>query len=662
MSSELKLRRGSTVAHSTFTGADGEVTFDTDKNVIVSHDGATVGGFPHTKAADLAAPNGAALVTYLPSGTGAIATNVQSKLRERVSVLDFGADPTGIADSTAAFNLASAALQSYQSLHVPAGNYVADLNAILFRGKTHIDIYGDGEATRIAPTDQGVSSSKVDYHSTFCIDDCSFVTVRDMVIESKGESYGNTDAYGGLAGGDPRTNAIISYGGSAVVVTRSDHVTLQNITGRLCGSVGVFYLSSCEEVVVDNCFANAGSLGYAGFAADNWAASTVKPKRTYKFIDCRTGKEDYTYCCKGSIVLEGDQTTGRLLNVEVVGGVFQDCVVGGDAALLSGAAINAAETRLLVSGVVTKNCYIGVYWAKRGGAVDYSWLSVTGCTLYNNGVTGIYYLIGSATGGTAVSITGNKITTADTSAWAALASPTYDSVKYSAGITSGNYSQGMVRITGNDISGGQYGLYAVDNTRWTVDGNIISGSLSALSMWGGGTLYANANSFESTDASVYTVVMYTANKAVTASYNTSFNVTNNIVKAAADTTADYAINLGGNSSLWVTTHVKGNTILSGVISAPQGSATTYNVDPIVVNAIAKVTVLGLAGANTNVAIQMPKDWIYSGFTTLINSAGTSYAITTLTNNSDGTRGLVRCLILTDVRAVFPVGSQVFLMA
>ena len=48
------------------------------------------------------------LVTYTPAGTGAVATTVQTKLRESVSVLDFGADPTGVADSTAAFALAVA--------------------------------------------------------------------------------------------------------------------------------------------------------------------------------------------------------------------------------------------------------------------------------------------------------------------------------------------------------------------------------------------------------------------------------------------------------------------------------------------------------------------------------------------------------------------------
>jgi hypothetical protein len=58
---------------------------------------------------DLADPAaGASLVGYLPAGTGVVATTVQSKLRESVSVLDFYAngvsgpkvDPTGVIDST----------------------------------------------------------------------------------------------------------------------------------------------------------------------------------------------------------------------------------------------------------------------------------------------------------------------------------------------------------------------------------------------------------------------------------------------------------------------------------------------------------------------------------------------------------------------------------
>ena len=45
MATILQLRRGTTVQHSTFTGAEGEVTVNTTKDTVVVHDGATAGGF-----------------------------------------------------------------------------------------------------------------------------------------------------------------------------------------------------------------------------------------------------------------------------------------------------------------------------------------------------------------------------------------------------------------------------------------------------------------------------------------------------------------------------------------------------------------------------------------------------------------------------------------
>ena len=60
-------------------------------------------------AADLAASTGSSLVGYIAAGSGAVATTVQAKLRESVSVQDFGADPTGAMDATTAINAALAA-------------------------------------------------------------------------------------------------------------------------------------------------------------------------------------------------------------------------------------------------------------------------------------------------------------------------------------------------------------------------------------------------------------------------------------------------------------------------------------------------------------------------------------------------------------------------
>jgi len=50
----------------------------------------------------LAAPSGSSLVGFIQAGTGAVATTVQTKLRETVSFKDFGAVGDGLADDTAA--------------------------------------------------------------------------------------------------------------------------------------------------------------------------------------------------------------------------------------------------------------------------------------------------------------------------------------------------------------------------------------------------------------------------------------------------------------------------------------------------------------------------------------------------------------------------------
>jgi len=49
MAKEVIRRNGTTSEHSAFTGGNSEITVDTDKNTVVVHDGATVGGFPLAK-------------------------------------------------------------------------------------------------------------------------------------------------------------------------------------------------------------------------------------------------------------------------------------------------------------------------------------------------------------------------------------------------------------------------------------------------------------------------------------------------------------------------------------------------------------------------------------------------------------------------------------
>jgi hypothetical protein len=53
MARRIQFRRGTTAQHAVFTGAPGEITVDTDKNVIVVHDGVTLGGFPANRLDDV---------------------------------------------------------------------------------------------------------------------------------------------------------------------------------------------------------------------------------------------------------------------------------------------------------------------------------------------------------------------------------------------------------------------------------------------------------------------------------------------------------------------------------------------------------------------------------------------------------------------------------
>jgi hypothetical protein len=82
MSTALKLRRGTTAQHSTFTGAEAEVTVDTTKDTVVVHDGSTAGGFPLARESSVVAKAGDTMTG--PLNVPMVVTDTSLSFRNRI--------------------------------------------------------------------------------------------------------------------------------------------------------------------------------------------------------------------------------------------------------------------------------------------------------------------------------------------------------------------------------------------------------------------------------------------------------------------------------------------------------------------------------------------------------------------------------------------------
>jgi hypothetical protein len=95
----------------------------------------------------------ASQVIYDPAGTGAVATTVQAKLRETVSVKDFGATGDGVTDDTAALQ---AAINTNKRLWFPAGTYIITSPLVAY----HADFIGAGCGSSLTPAEAKTTIKK----------------------------------------------------------------------------------------------------------------------------------------------------------------------------------------------------------------------------------------------------------------------------------------------------------------------------------------------------------------------------------------------------------------------------------------------------------------------------------------------------------------------
>lgn len=350
----------------------------------------------------LAASSGSSLVGYIQTGTGATATTVQAKLRQTISVIDYGADKTGVADSTTALTNAIAALPSTGgSIYFPAGTYKLT-STVTVTGKT-VSFYGDGSGQTTGTT----AGSFLKFYSLgtspgLVFDGVDGHFIRDLAIVADSATRptgGYLVTYQGSSAGwyHATWNNVLCAGGYNGLRLKNGFYlkafscvwkTFDGANVMLFnGSADADDVQSCEFT---NCTIAAESSTTTDLVVlDGYAAST-------KFVACA-----FLFGRKGLWLKDSYTTSNDPDFTYVIGGGFENgegdaiCAEAGNHLMLTGAYISTDGDRArcvyVSSGfggeITMSGCYV------RGGARGGVWLedgnaNITGNTIINNNEAG----------------------------------------------------------------------------------------------------------------------------------------------------------------------------------------------------------------------------------------------------------------------------------
>lgn len=233
----------------------------------------------------LATSAGAGLIGYFPAGTSAVATTVQSKLRESVSVKDFGLDSTKSgAENKAAIQAAINSLTRPTRLKIPSGYFNIEsgiqLRALVF------SIEGEGKYETFLGCNTGASETAV-----FSLPDTTtveYLTLKDFGISCAGRA------------------------GYAIRMAKANHCTFDGLLVNGATSSAIFVGGYSNDIVNCDLFSNTGS--------------GIELSGTLNNVNIRDNK---IYANSGIGIFAGTTDIDAGLNVNISGNAIEQNAVAG---------------------------------------------------------------------------------------------------------------------------------------------------------------------------------------------------------------------------------------------------------------------------------------------------------------------------------------------
>lgn len=394
------------------------------------------------------------LVKFIQAGTGAVERTVQAKLRDTVSVKDFGAVGDGVTDDAAAIQLAVNAATANQTVYFPAGTYAVGAAGIAITNKTGVTLTGDGAIIKITAisalttalgaatihlsgcTRSGVRGLEINGNSiassAIGLTGCTDCFVDGCTIYSSGVNGQITSAGGGVR--NRFTNNLVYFGrgtsrgmwlGNNNASDMETDIAILNNVVRNNPATGIVASSVGGRVVGNHSHTNDGS-GIIFPGANGYSAKNLTVTGNYCINNLFHGMQSDVLYSTDADCISGINISGNVCSNNARGtgtGIYmlntRNCTIQGNTCLDNVSAGIAADDNnlgLTISGNICADTRSGTSRTQQIGirmnVTNYnsSGYSVNGNTLRNNKNTGLQSIC-TASGKTitGVAISGNNI-------------------------------------------------------------------------------------------------------------------------------------------------------------------------------------------------------------------------------------------------------------